>query len=175
MKIKIFISFLFVAVFTAVALGQSSTPAGTVRSVLVYEKSTNDTGFSKRRLKVYKKWVTPELYKLLEADLVREKRYIQEHPTNKPYWGDGFFFGTWWDNCKANGRDYTSQFSVRKAIISGDSAVVPAHFFYNKACHIDALNVNRFKLVRRPSGWLINDIDYGSNSTLRKDLRKAPR
>ena len=159
-----------------VAFGQSSTPVGTVKSVLVYEQqhdNVRDLTFNRRNLNIYKKWITPELYRLFLVELSREQREARVHPDEKPYFGDGMDFGPGKEYCKAHGRVYTQQFSLRKAIVSGGSAIVPASFFYNKACGVVEPTVYRFKLVRRPSSWLIDDIDYRDNTTLRRDLRRA--
>ena len=176
MKTKVLISVLFIAAFAAVALGQRSTAAGTVRTLLTYEDKPHGATFNQQNLNRYKKWITPELYRLFKVALAREKRYIRLHPTNKPYFGDGMDFGPLKENCNANGRVYPQQFSIRKAVVSGTSATVRASFFWNKACGIDEPTIFRFKLVRRKSGWLIDDIDYRSNGgTLRTDLLNAPK
>ncbi|MGB7207638.1 MAG: hypothetical protein WBD27_03155 [Pyrinomonadaceae bacterium] len=155
---------------------QSPTAAGTVRTLLTYEKqhdNARDMTFNQRNLNIYKKWITPELYRLFTVELAREKREAKLHPDDKPYFGDGMDFGPMKEYCKENGRVYKQQFSLRLAARSSKFTIVPAAFFYNKACGGGDPIIYRFKLVRRPSGWLIDDIDYGANGSLRRDLRRA--
>jgi hypothetical protein len=157
------------------ATGQSSTPSGTIRSVLHYEQrhdNARDSSFNKRNLKIYRRWITPSLHRLFLSELAREEQEARSHPDEKPYLGDGMQFGPIKEYCKENNRVYRQQFSLRKAIVSGSSAIVPASFFYNRACGGGKPTVYRFKLVRRSSVWLIDDIDYGQNGTLRQVLRR---
>src|SRR4051794_7194202 len=131
---RVFIAVLFIAAFTVSAIGQSSTPANTVKSVLTYEYSAHNNALDQRNLNRYKKWITPGLYKMYKVALARQERYIKLHPTNKPYFGDGMDLSPLKENCTANGRSYLPQFSVGKANVSGRSATVRASFFFNKGC-----------------------------------------
>jgi hypothetical protein len=174
--VKYLVLVILVAVSARVMGGQTSTPAGTVRTLLQYEKehdNARDTTFNQRNLNIYRKWITPGLYKLFVIELARERHQAKLHPTDKPYFGDGMDFGPLKESCTENGRTYTQQFSLRKANTSGNTATVPVTFFYNKACGPGDSTVYRFKLVRRSSIWLIDDIDYGSKVTLQRDLRNA--
>lgn len=164
-----------VVAFASTSFAQSSTAAGTVGTVLAYEQqhdNARDTIFNRRNLNIFKKWITPELYRLFDLELARENREAKLHPDDKPYFGDGMGFGPMKEYCKENGRVYTQQFSLRKAVSSARFTIVPAEFFYHKACGGGDAIVYKFKLVRRPSGWLIDDIDYGTNGSLRGDLQR---
>lgn len=176
LKGKIIVFLFLLTALTNVALAQSNTPAGTVRAVLLYEQrhdNARDKIFNRRNLNIYKKWITPQLYRLFLIELARENKEAKLRPDEKPYFGDGMDFGPMKEYCKKNDRVYRQQFSLRKAIISGRSANVPVSFFYNKACGIVEPTIYRFKLVRRSSTWLIDDIIYDrSGGTLRKDLRR---
>jgi hypothetical protein len=171
LKGKIVIGFGVIAASTLAVLGQGGTPNAIVGEALVYEQH-HDTTFNRRNINSRKKWITPELYRLFLAELAREERETREHPDEKPYFGDGLSFGPLKELCEQNGRVYRQQFSVRKAKIVGRSATVPVSFFYHRACGGRPV-IYRFKLVRRHSRWRIDDIDYGSNETLRKALRRA--
>jgi hypothetical protein len=163
---------ILIAVCVSIISGQTSTPAGTVRTLLQYEKNARDLTFNQRNLNIYRKWITPGLYKLFVVELARERRQAKLHPTDKPYF-EGMDFGPRKEVCTGGGRSYTQQFSLRRASTSGDNSTLPVAFFYNKACGTGDPIVYRFKLIRRSSMWLIDDINYGSEGTLRRDLRNA--
>ena len=158
------------------ALGQGSTPPETVRAVLIYEQrhdNARDSILNKRNLDTYRKWMTASLYQLFLTELAREEQEARIHTDEKPYLGDGMQFSPVKEYCKENGRVYKQQFSLSKGTASRGSAIVPASFFYNKACGGREPTVVRFTLVRRPSGWLIDDIDYGPNGSLRRVLGRV--
>lgn len=169
---------LLIIVLPCGIFGQSSTAAGTVKTVLAYEQqhdNARDGIFNRRNLNIYKKWITPELFRLFLVELAREEREVQLHPGDKPKWGDGMDFSPVKEYCKENGRVYTQQYSLGKAIRSRSATIIPASFFY-KACDGGEPTIYRFKVVRRKSRWLIDDIDYGTdgtNGTLRGDLTRA--
>jgi len=173
---KTFFLAAMIAILTCVSLAQSSTPAATVSDVLTYEQAHDnavDAVFNLRNLKIYKKWITPELYELFLAELTREEKEAKLNPDDKPYFGDGMTFAPLKEFCKANGKIHTQQFALQETVSSGDSAIVPANFFYDKACGEAEPTVYKFKLVKQRFVWLIDNIDYGENGSLRNDLRKA--
>ncbi len=174
---KVWVSALMlVMVLVPTAYGRRSTPSRTVRSMLLYEQrhdNVRDTLLNRRNLNIYRRWITPSLYRLLLRELVREELESQLYPDDKPYFGDGMQFGYRKELCQKDGVQYNQQFSVKKARLARRSAIVPASFFYNKACDGGDPVVFQFKLVRVRGRWLIDDLDYGDGVELRKNMPKA--
>ena len=163
-----------IAMLTCTSCAQSTAPAAVVSEVMTYEQvhdNADDAVFNLRNLKIYKKWITPELYELFLAELAREEKEAKLNPDDKPYFGDGMTFSPLKEFCKANGKIYTQQFSLQETVSSDDGAIVPVSFFYDKACGETEPTVYRFRLLKQESVWLIDDIDYGENGSLRNDLR----
>ncbi|MBL8125486.1 MAG: hypothetical protein JNJ39_15400 [Blastocatellia bacterium] len=166
---------VFVLATVPSAYGQRSTPSRTVRSMLLYEQrhdNTEDVLLNRRNLNIYRRWITPSLYRVLLRELIREERESKLHPDEKPYFGDGMQFGARKEYCAKDGVQYPQQFFVNKTRFRRRSAIVPASFFYNKACDGGEPVVFKFKLVRIRGKWLIDDVDYGDGGELRKDMPK---
>ncbi|MBV9241187.1 MAG: hypothetical protein JO314_04180 [Acidobacteria bacterium] len=166
---------VFILATMSSTYAQRSAPSRTVHSMLVYEQhhdNTADVLLNRRNLNIYRQWITPSLYRVLLREFIREERESKLHPDEKPYFGDGMQFGARKEYCARNGVQYPQQFAVRRVQFVRGSAIVPAAFFYNKACDSGDPVVFKFKLVRVRGKWLIDDVDYGDGGELRKDMPK---
>jgi len=147
-----------------------------LQQILDYEENHDndaDMTFNRRNIEIRQKWITPSLYRLYLIELIREEREAKEHPDEKPYFGDGMDFGPLKEFCKAVDKIYPQRFSLSRSRIIGNYVYVRARFFYHKDCDGDEPIYYTFIFRKTGNAWLLNDIDYGKNGTLRRDLRRA--
>jgi hypothetical protein len=155
------------------ALGQS-TPRAVLQQVLRYEElhdNADDIIFNRRNIEIYRKWMTPGLYRLHLIEDAREKQEAKENPDDKPFFED-MTFSPMKELCKVHERTYPQRFSLSKSRVIGNLAYVRARFFYHQDCDYGNHTFYTFILKRIRSAWLVDDIDYGKNGTLRRALRR---
>lgn len=161
---------------TGLVIGQR--PARSVlQDILRYEAShdnATDLTFNKRNLEFRRKWLTPSLYRLYLAELAREEKEATEHPDEKPYFGDGMNFGPMKELCRSAGKTYRQKFRLISSRATRDSAYLRSRFYYGpRECEGDKPTEYTFIFKKTNGSWLLDDINYGTNGTLRKDLSRA--
>lgn len=161
--------FLLIGQLGTQAFGQSSDPTATVAGFYKYDWSHSQI-FNRRNLDARRRWLSPMLYKLFREELVKEQKLLAEHPTDKPYFGDGFPFQPLHEACTANGKSYTFLYSVGSAKFKGRKSLVDVRFFYPKQCSEDP-TIFVLELVKVGNVWLIDDILYASGDRLSESMR----
>jgi len=133
------------------ALAADTSPAAVVERLL--ERHFAGTMvFDAPHLAHLAPWLTSEL-----TDGIR--RYFakpQDPGEVPPIDGDPF----------TDSQDYPTRFAVGSATVHGDAAVVPARFSFG----VDS-RVIEYLLRRERGGWLVNDLRYERQGTLRRLLR----
>jgi len=134
-----------------------------VRSFYTFHLAHNKD-FSVRNVQQRKRWISPELYRLLLNELKREAAYSKAHPDEVPdFDGDPF----------TDSQEYPNSFRVGKADVNGDMAKVPVTLFWS--ARTSRGHDKRDIVVELTKGgreWLINDIVNNEGSRLRDELQK---
>jgi hypothetical protein len=132
--------------------GEPSLPPFVVVSQFFKIHFSHDMGFTEASLKAKQSWLTKDLYKKLLAEL-RKPVPKDEVPDVD---GDPF----------TNSQEYPKSFKVTHSSVKGDTALVTVEFLWPD----DKTSV-QVALLRTADGWLIDDIIYGKDDTLRKLLK----
>lgn len=159
------------AAFLCAALpvfSQTSAPATAVRSFYNAERTAPQT-FNKKNLELRKRWISSGLYKRFSNELKREAAFLQENPSDKPHFGDGFPFMPLNETCSAGGRNYRYSVRVGNASVDSTNATVPVTFAYPKACAVEP-TVYTVSVIRSRGIWLIDDITFPDGMRLSTDL-----
>lgn len=161
-----------IAIFTASAFAQQSTPKAAVESFYRFDGTHSQT-FDRRNIDARKRWFSPELYRLLRNELRGESAYLRANPGDKPYFGDGLPFRPVDEPCQAGSRQLRRGLSIRQTFRSAAQATATSTFSYPRACKEggDPI-VYTVHLIRLSGRWLIDDVNFGENSTLKKTLRR---
>jgi len=159
---------LFMAVAAA---GQSSTPKAAAEAFYRYDQAHSQV-FTRAAVEARKKWLSPDLYRLFHYELKRQAAYLKRNPNDKPYFGDGLPFQPLQENCDSGGRGAGRKLSIKQDFQKGDRSVVLAVFAYPKPCKDPASVTFTIGLVRGKTGWQIDDINYGEDTTLKQRLNR---
>jgi hypothetical protein len=150
---------------------EAQSPAARVKAFYQFDHSHSQI-FNRRNIDARKQWFSKELYGLFLYELKREAAYIKRNPTDKPYFGDGLPFQPIDETCKAGRRNLHRTVVVKPADVMGDRAVVTASFPFPKPCKDTDAPTYAIGLVRHGRTWLIDDINYGEDRTLKQDLTR---
>ena len=151
------------------------TPRASLQKVLRYEEmhdNARDIIFDRRNIEIYRKWITPGLCRLYLIEVAREEREAKEHPDEKPYFGDGMTFCPMKELCRVRDKVFPQRFLLSKSRLIGNQAYIRARFFYHPDCDYGNHTFYSFILKKVGFAWLIDNIDYGKNGTLRRSLRR---
>ena len=159
---------LFVC-FASSAVAQS--PAVSVKAFYQFDRSHSQV-FNRRNIDARKRWFSKELYNLFLNELKREAAYLKKNPTDKPYFGDGLPFQPIDETCTAGRQNLHRTVVVKSADTMRDRAVVTASFPYPKPCKDTDAPTYTIGLVRHGRTWLIDDVNYGEDRTLKQDLNR---
>jgi hypothetical protein len=164
--------FVLVAALSIAAIAQQSTPTAAVTSLYKYDRSHPDA-FTRRNIDTRKQWFSPELYRLFQNELRREAAYLKKNPTNKPYFGDGLPFQPYDETCKAGRREFRRGLTIKQEFQRGSRAAATATFAFPRACRDggDAI-VYTIGLIKVRERWVIDDVNYGEDTTLKQRLRR---
>jgi hypothetical protein len=150
---------------------QTRTPAETVHDFYKFSDSRSAI-FDRRHIELRKRWYTPALYRAFLDQLREDAVYLKQHPTDKPFFGDGLDFRPLDEPCEVNGRSYRRARTISPLSIQKNRAVVAVRFAYPAACTtVFERIVYRVHLVKFGNNWLIDDLAYPGGSTLRSDMR----
>ena len=158
---------LLLSVKTALPQGsQSTNPAEVVKSFYKFHFSRS-MNFTKQNVLRSRRWLAPELYKLLLNEFRREDEYRRSHPNESfvPYMeGDPF----------TQSQQYPTTFRVVKSVVCGNKANVEIVFLWSAKSSRgrDERNVE-IQLTKHNGKWLINNvIDKDSGADLLADLKR---
>ena len=125
----------------------------------------HDMGFTRENIVRRRRWLTPELYRLLLDEYHREELLSAKHPDEVVFMeGDPF----------TDTQEHPKTFRVGRAVSRGSWASVPVDFYLDG--HV--LRKARIELSRRGRVWLIHNIftddDEDLLKLLRRRLQKTP-
>lgn len=150
------------------AQAQTAKPMSSLESFYRYDRSHSQT-FNRANINARKQWFSNELYSLLINELKRDSEYLKKNPGDKPYFGDGLPFQPLQEKCEAGrGRTLTIKEDFRK----GNRAVAIATFAYPKPCAQPDPVVYTIGMIRVGGRWVIDDINYGEDTTLKQRLAR---
>ena len=156
---------LFVCSFSVIA---QNSPRVTVEAFYRYDSSHSQT-FNWRNIDERKRWFSTELYNLFLNELKREAANLKKNPTDKPYFGDGLPFQPLREKCEA-GKERVLQ--TKQDYIEAKRAVELAGFSYPKPCKDPDPVVYTIGMLKVNGRWVIDDINYGEDTTLKQRLRR---
>lgn len=163
----VFIAILVVA-FTGTVLPQTTGPAETVKAFYKFSNARSAL-FNRKHIESRKRWYSPDLYRLFLEELREEEAFLKQHPTEKPFFGDGLDFRPLNEPCEANGKRYRRSQSIARTEVGSNRAYVDVEFAYPKACKEEPI-VYRVHLKRVGGKWLIDDWTYSSGMTLTREM-----
>ena len=146
--------------------GQNPGPreaARTVRSFYTFHLARNKD-FNLRNIRLRKRWLTPELYKLLLDELRHEAEARKAHPDEAPYFeGDPL----------TDSQEYPDSFRVGNAEISGNLAKATVTLLWSARTSRgrDKRDIV-VEVTKSGAGWLINDIINNQGSRLSDELKR---
>lgn len=151
---------------------QQATPKTAVDSFYKFDRSHSQV-FNRKNVDARRQWFSPTLYSLFQSELRRQAAYLKMNPTDKPYFGDGFPFQPLMETCRVAGREYGRGIFTRQEFQRGNRAAVTATFAYPKACRDGGEPiVYTIGLTRVKNRWVIDDVNYGEDTTLKQRLRR---
>lgn len=167
-KTVLLLAFVLTVAFDAAV---AQTPKAAVETFYKYDRSHSQV-FNRANIEARKRWFSPELYRLFQYELKREAAYLKKNPTDKPYFGDGLPFQPYNETCKVRGRDVRRSLKFAQGWQKGSRAVVTASFVYPKGCTEGDAVTYTIGMVRGRSGWVIDDVNYGEDTTLKQRLQR---
>lgn len=166
----LFVPIVF-ALFAFSSLAQTNTPVAAANSFYKYDRSHSQT-FNRRNIEARKTWFSTELYRLFQYELKREAAYLKNNPTDKPYFGDGLPFQPIDETCKAGRQNLHKSLVVKPAFQKGNRAAVTATFAFPKPCKEPDATTYTIGMIKTKAGWVIDDVNFGEDRTLKEDLKR---
>lgn len=148
-------------------VGYGSSPRdaalSTARSFYRYHLARNKD-FTARNVEHRKRWLTPELYRLLLEELKREAEESKANPDEAPYFEGDPFTGS---------QEYPDSFRVGNADLEGGLAKVTVTLLWSARTSrgIDKRDIV-LEMKRAGGGWLICDIVSNDGTRLLDDLKR---
>jgi hypothetical protein len=119
-----------------------------------------DRGFLRANVVQRRRWLSPELYRLMLNELRREAAFRKAHPDEVPFMtGDPF----------TDAQEYPDTFTVGRATVRGNRANVPVTFGWRDVAQKQTLQV---ELLKHGGRWLIHDVRREGSAGLLKLLRR---
>lgn len=171
MKTRTILSALVLLVCTVTALSQTRGPAATVKAFYKFS-NTRSAVFNRRHVESRKQWYSPELYRTFLNELREQEVFLTQHPTDKPFFGDGLDFRPLDEPCVKDGKHYRRSQRISSVNIVRTRAYVEVEFAYPKACTIEAPILYRVQLKKLAGKWLLDDWTYSDGTTLTRDMKE---
>ena len=166
------INFILVALLLCMAASslsaQASSPKAAIEAFYKYDRSHSQV-FNRANINARKQWFSNELYSLLIGELKRDTEYLKKNPGDKPYFGDGLPFQPLQEKCEAG--KYRGLL-IKQDFLQGDRAVELAGFSYPKPCKDSDPVVYTIGMFKVGGKWVIDDINYGEDTTLKQRLKR---
>ena len=174
MKIsRLMLSIAIVAVLSVWAAAQQSTPKAAVEAFYKFDRVNSQT-FNRANLDARKAWFSPELYKLFENELKREAEYLKANPSEKPFFGDGMPFQPLDEACKVGTTEVRRGLVIKQEFQRTAHAAVTATFAYPKTCKDGGEPVvYTIGLIKSNGRWVIDDVNYGEDTSLKERLGRT--
>lgn len=170
---KFIFAILITLQLSFIAFAQGSTPKAAIDAFYKFDRSHSKV-FNRKNIDARRQWFSAELYRLFLNELRREAAYIKKHPDDKPFFGDGLPFQPIDEACNVGGKDLRRGIVVKQEFVRGTRGAVTATFAYPKACTDGGEPVvYTIGVIRSKGIWLIDDINYGEDTTLKQRLRRA--
>jgi hypothetical protein len=147
---------------------QNATPKAAAQAFYRFDR-THSQVFDRANINARRQWLSSELYSLLINELKRDAEYLKKNPGDKPFFGDGLPFQPLQEDCEAGKR---RGLVIRQEFQRGARAAVTATFAYPKPCSEAEPVVYTIGMIRGKSGWVIDDINYGEDTTLKQRLKR---
>jgi hypothetical protein len=155
-----------------VSHAQAAGPKAAAAAFYKFDRANSQT-FNRRNIDARKRWFSDELYRLFVRELAREKAYIAENPSNKPYFGNVIPFQPLDEVCELNRKKYRRVVSFGKETIKGDIGNVDVYFKYPKGCNLPDI-LYSLNMEKQRGRWVISDVRYiGENTSLVEDLNRS--
>ena len=171
MKTKIIFLSIILLLLSANIFAQKQSAAAAVGAFYKFYRARSGI-FNAREVNLYKKWFSADLNKLFQNELTREKEYLKQNPTDKPFFGDGFPFQPL-DECVKSGKSYKNIYQIGTETVRKSIAIVEVKFYNPKPCGGELVETYKIELVNSKGGWLINDWIYADGKRLTEDLKRA--
>ena len=171
MKTRILLAAFFIASGSFTVFAQTKTPVAVVKSFYSFDRTHSQT-FNRRNVDARKAWFSDDLYSLFRNELRREDAYLKKNPNEKPYFGDGLPFQPIDETCTAGGKNLHKSLAVKPAFQKNSRAAVTATFAFPKPCKDADATTYTIGLIKGKGGWLIDDVNYGDERTLKGDLKR---
>jgi hypothetical protein len=168
---NIFLATGLILTSAAFAFAQSSTPKAAVESFYKFDRSHSQV-FNRRNIDARKPWFSPALYSLFLKELKRQAAFERRNPNEKPYFGDGLPFQPYDETCKAGRRELHKTLVIKQEFQRARHAAATATFAFPRACTERDTNVYTIGLIKVGSRWLIDDVNYGEDTTLQERLKR---
>ena len=167
-RIKITFLLIMTAALSANGYAQKQDASAAVKSFYQFHFSHNDE-FSQKEVSRRRRFFTPQLRRLFDAELKRQKIYLKKYPDNKP-----FFDGLSFEPIEFCRKDY----SVGTARIKNRTAIVKVNFVYGKSS-CDASDgtplLYKIQLTKIGGKWFIDNVIYDDGTTLTKAFGTAQK
>jgi hypothetical protein len=166
------LSITAIAIFSAAAFAQHATPKAAVDSFYKFDRSHSQT-FNRRNVEARKAWLSPELYRLFQNELSRQAAYLKQNPTDKPYFGDGFPFQPPDEVCAAGRKQLRRTLIIKQEFQRTKHAAATATFAYPRPCADREKLVYTIGLIKVKGSWVIDDVNYGEDTSLKERLKRT--
>ena len=151
---------LFASPARAQTTSRAATAAAQAAESFYRYHFARDRGFVRANVVQRRRWLTPELYRLMLNELRREAAFRKAHPDEVPFMtGDPF----------TDAQEYPDTFAVGRATVRGNTATVPVTFGWRNVAEKRTLQVD---LLRQGGRWLIHDVRREGDAGLLKLLRR---
>jgi hypothetical protein len=156
---------LLVVAFTSLTVSAQTRravvkPSGAVEAVQSFFRFhlAHKKGFTRENIVRRRRWLTPELYRLLLGEYHREELESARHPDEVVFMeGDPF----------TDSQEHPDSFRVGAAVMRGSRATIPVTFYLKRA----VLKKARVEVARRGRVWLIHNMLPDDDEDLLKMLR----
>ncbi|MEP6847914.1 MAG: hypothetical protein ABI999_03595 [Acidobacteriota bacterium] len=169
-KSKMLFAPIVFAVFALNSFAQTTTPLEAVNSFYRFDK-THSQDFTRANIDARRSWFSSDLYSLFLKEIKRADSYAKKHPTDKPYF-EGLPFQPIDETCKAGRKVLHKGVNTMHGTEESKRATILASFAFPKPCKNPDNTVYTIVLTKNKSGWLIDDVLYEDNHSLRSDLNR---
>lgn len=128
-----------------------------------------ESSFSEKAIAARRRFFTPKLRRLFDAELKRQKTYSKKHPTDKPFFDDLSFQPI--EFCP-------NDYRIGTAREQRQTATVEVNFIYSKSsCEANDGTPLTYRITLSKIGdrWLIDDVIYDDGTTLTGAFETASR
>lgn len=171
MKLNLMFLLIVLSLSSTIVYSQKLSASEFVESFYKFHR-TNSRAFDENEVNLHKKWFSEELNQLLEHELKRQKQFLEENPTDKPMFGDGFPFLPM-EECYKNGKEIKNVLKIGDVIKQADKTLVKIKFYYPKACGDELIHSYIVELIKNKKSWLINDWIFSDGEKLSEVLKRT--